>query len=289
MPRVALATYNKLPELSPDDQLFRGALKERGVEALPAVWDDPAVDWCSFDAIIVRSCWDYHLRHDAFMRWIDARASEDVVVWNPPALLRWNSDKQYLRELEARGVPVVTTQWVEQGAATSLADIAASTGWREVVVKPAISASAHATWRASLPPSHEDAARFEREVVERTVLVQPLIEEVARDGELSLVFLGETFSHAVVKRPRSGDFRVQHEHGGSADLVDVSAEVIAQAANALAAAPAPTLYARVDGCLVNDAFELMELELLEPSLFFMLAPHAAERMASLAISAIATT
>lgn len=286
MTQIALVTYDKLPDLSPDDQLFRAALERCGVDARATVWDDPAVDWAAFDAIIVRSCWDYYLRYEPFMRWIDQRAREDVVLWNPPALLKWNADKQYLRELEERGIPVVPTRWVERGAATSLADIAASTGWREAVVKPAISASAHSTWRVSLPPSEEDSLRFDREVALRTVLVQPLLEEVARDGELSLVFLGETFSHAVIKRPKPGDFRVQHEHGGSAELVSASDEVIAQAAAALAGAPAPTLYARVDGCIVNDAFVLMELELLEPSLFFSLEPDAANRMASLVSSAI---
>jgi len=285
---LALVTYDKLPLLSPDDQLVRAALERRGVRAEPVVWDDPSVEWARFDAIVVRSCWDYHLRYEQFMRWIDARAAEDVVLWNPPSLLHWNSDKRYLRELEERGVAVVPTCWVERGSHATLAEICAIMGWTDLVVKPAVSASAHSTWRA-LPSRQADAERFTREIGQGTVLVQPLVEQVARDGELSLVFLGESFSHAVVKRPKPGDFRVQHEHGGSADLVRVSDEVIEEAARALSAAPASTIYARVDGCLVDGGFVLMELELLEPSLFFSLAPAAAERFAELLSNAIATT
>jgi len=274
-PRIALVTCQKLPELSPDDQVLQAALRRLGADAEGMVWDDPNVDWAGFDVAVVRSTWDYHLRLDDFRAWIDARERDGSRVQNHPAVLRWNAEKTYLAELERRGVPVVPTAWVPQGSSLGLGDVADISGWNDIVVKPIVSASAHGTWRASAPFDGETEHRFRDELRTRSLMVQPMLREVAEHGELSLMFIGGRFSHAVRKLPRAGDFRVQREHGGSATLVEPEAEIVRAAARALASSPAPTLYARVDGCDVNGRFLLMELELLEPSLFFTCSPAAA--------------
>ena len=274
-PHIALVTCQKLPDLSPDDRVLQAALGREGAVAAGVVWDDRGVDWSAFDVAVVRSTWDYHLRLDDFRQWIDARERDRSHVLNRPIVLRWNSEKTYLAELERAGVPVVPTAWVPKGSSLGLREVSDVSGWREIVVKPIVSASAHGTWRTRVPFAPDSERRFREELHVRSLMVQPLLPQVAEHGELSLMFIGGRFSHAVRKRPRVGDFRVQREHGGSATLVQPGDAIIDAAARALAASPASTLYARVDGCEVDDTFLLMELELLEPSLFFTVAPAAA--------------
>jgi len=280
-PSIALATYAALPTLADDDRLLVDALAQRGARAVPAVWDDATVDWRAFDAVVIRSCWDYHLRLAEFTAWLDRLQALGVVVCNPPDVLRWNADKTYLRALAASGVRVVPTAWVPRGDQRTLRHVLQSAGWDDAVVKPTISASAWQTWRTSRAAADDHEPRYRALVAHGDALVQPFVDAVVRDGEWSIVFLGGAFSHAVRKRPRDGDFRVQSEHGGSADAEAPPPHVLDAAARALGASPAGgrSLYARVDGCMVDGAFQLMELELLEPSLFLAADPAAAGRLA----------
>jgi hypothetical protein len=265
--RVALATYKALASLSRDDQLVLPELALRRVVGVPAVWDDPDVRWASFDAVVIRSCWDYHTRPDAFREWIDRVRDAGVSIWNPPAVLHWNIEKTYLRELVARGLSVVPTRWIERGSGARLATVLEEEGWIEAVVKPVVSASAENTWRTSSERASADEARFSNLVAREGVMVQRFVQPVQTEGEWSLCFFGGEFSHAVLKRPVPGDFRVQSEFGGTRSKVTPDPALIAEASAVLAAAPERCLYARVDGCVVEGAFWLMELELLEPSLF----------------------
>ena len=156
-------------------------------------------------------------------------------------------------------------------------------------MKPAVSGGAHRTWRAS-PGEPADEARLSAMAGDGTVLIQPLVDEIERDGEWSLIFFDGRFSHAVIKRPRSGDFRVQKEHGGTVEPIVPSASIIADAARAIAAASAAgetPLYARVDGCVVDGTLMLMELELLEPELFLRTDAAAGDRLASALLARLA--
>jgi glutathione synthase/RimK-type ligase-like ATP-grasp enzyme len=276
---VALVTCAAYPQLSNDDRLLLPALSEAGFEPVARVWDDPAESWASHAAVVVRSCWDYHHRPVEFHAWLDRLSDEGARVFNPVSLLRWNSDKRYLRDLADAGIEVIPTAWVEHRDEASLAELAGARGWRHVVVKPSVSATAFETWRAGPEVTGEDEQRFRRLTGERPALVQPYLPDIER-GELSLVFLGGQYSHAVLKRPRAGDFRVQTDFGGTVEPIRPDDQVVASGARVLAAAPSPTLYARVDLCLVNGRAQLMELELLEPALFFAHEPDAAARFAS---------
>jgi len=281
--RVALVTYDGLPTVTADDQLLVDALAQRGVRAMPGVWSDPSVRWADYAAVVVRSCWDYFLRADEFYSWLARVEASDANVFNSVNVLRWNAEKTYLRELESRGVTVVPTHWLERGATTSLRDIRRVTGWSDLVVKPAVSGNAHETWRASPGNETADDTRLRTMTAAGRVMVQPLIDVVAEDGEWSLLFFDGTYSHAVLKRPRSGDFRVQVEHGGSVESIEPPAPIIAQASDVLRAAPSRhgevPLYARVDGCVVDGRLLLMELELIEPVLFLGSSSGAADRIA----------
>ncbi len=243
---IALVTWRGLPELAADDRLLRDALVRRGVDVRAVVWDDPGADWRSFDAIVIRSTWDYHKRLDEFRAWLDRM--DGLPLWNPPAVLRWNTHKSYLLDLQARGIAIVPTLLIPRG--------------QGFIVKPAVSATAF---------------RTERHETDCDVLVQPFVPEVVTDGELSFMFLGRRFSHAVRKRVASGDFRVQSEFGGSAEPFTPSPELIEQASHIASMLGEQWLYARID-CVVRDGrLLLMELEATEPSLF--LGAESAERFA----------
>jgi hypothetical protein len=278
--RVALATYRDLPQLNEDDRLLQSALGALGIAAAPAVWDSAEERWGDYQAVLVRSCWDYHRRLDEFLAWVAVLERAGTAVWNPVPLLRWNSHKRYLRDIAARGVPVVPTRWLGRGERIGLAQLLAELGWRDAVVKPAVSASAFATWRTSPATAAHDQAQLDRLLSAGDVMVQPLVAAVAAPGEWSLVFLGGQFSHAVLKRPAAGDYRVQWEFGGSAVSAVPGAHLVAAAERALAAAPGEALYARVDGVEEGGQLMLMELELIEPHLFFGWSTAAAARLAA---------
>jgi glutathione synthase/RimK-type ligase-like ATP-grasp enzyme len=283
MQQVAFVTYRGLPALSGPDRLAADALAAAGVQVTPACWDDESVRWTDFDAVVVRSTWDYWTRADEFGAWIDARGLDGTALWNPAPLLRWNMDKAYLLDLEAAGIPIVPTAWARRGQ--SLAGVLAQRGWDRAVVKPCVSGSGAGTWVVQGAPTAAQESALARTVAAGGAMVQPFVAQVVDPGEWSLVFLGGRFSHAVVKRPARGEFRVQIEHGGSADAAVPPPHLVEAAQRVLAAVQHPWLYARVDGCEVDGRFLLMELEMLEPSLFLDRHPAAARRFAA----AIGTT
>lgn len=285
--RIALVTYSRLLDLSADDRLLVAPLAERGVHAEAAAWDDPVVEWGSYDALIVRSTWNYHTAIDAFRAWIDRIDALGVPTWNPPSILRWNASKTYLRDLAARGIDVVPTKWIDRGAGLNLRAVLGEAGWLDAVVKPAISASAYETWRVSaLNVAPGEEGRFRSLIAAGDVMVQPFLPELARHGEWSVMFVAGEFSHAVIKRPRSGDFRVQHEHGGSAEPRTPLAHVLATAGEIVSKAPGQWLYARVDGVEIGGSFVLVELEMLEPSMFLATDPRAPVRLADAIVRAV---
>lgn len=277
--RVALATCAAVPGLSPDDRLLPPALAARGIQAEPVVWDEPEAPWEAYDAVVVRSCWDYHHKADRFDQWTRRLEARRLPLWNPPDVLRWNARKTYLRELADAGVPVVPTRFVESAGGPELDAVLHEAGWRQVVVKPVVSASADETWRAERG-READGERFRRLVGRMPVMVQPFLPEIEREGEWSFCFFGGEYSHAVLKRPRPGDFRVQSDHGGVYHMADPPGELVGQAAAALRLAGRQTLYARVDGCVIDGELHLMELELLEPGLFLAVHPAAPDRFAA---------
>jgi len=278
--RLAFATWSKRPELTADDGRAAEALRRDGHRVEPVPWDAPGAAWAAFDAVLVRSVWDYHLRPAEFLLWVDAVEGTGTRLLNPPAVLRWNHHKSYLRDLALRGVEIVPTVWLPQGREADLGAVLAARGWSEAVVKPAVSASAHETWRISGAPSPDDRGRLQALLRRGEALLQPLLPEVRSPGEWSLVFFGGAFSHAMLKRPRAGDFRVQEELGGRAEPEAPPRHLVEQAARALAAAPAPCLYARVDGVERAGRLVLLELELIEPVLYFGAAAGAPERFAA---------
>ncbi len=278
---VALATYAEYPDLTPDDRILASALRRRGLDPVPALWDDPARDWAAYAAVLPRSCWDYHQRADRFERWLDALERSGARVINPVPMLRWNMRKTYLEDLRARGVPVAETVWVPAGSHTTLRAIADARGWGEMVVKPVVSASGYETWRVARADFAREGERFAAESAVRDLMVQPFLPGFTREGELSLTFLAGAYSHAVRKRPRPGEFRVHEEHGGSVTAAAAPPELVRLAADAVAAVPAPApLYARVDTVAAEGRHVVTELELIEPALYFGFGDGSADVLAA---------
>lgn len=277
--KVAFAISNEFPNLTDDDRLAANALDAMGIRVDPVLWDDPRADWASYAAVVIRSCWDYHTRAEEFARWLDAIEHAGVTLWNPADLVRWNMDKNYLSELQDLSVPVLPSVWLPRGAKVNLQHLMKEKSWPRAVVKPTVSAAADQT---SLIEA-QDAPAFQDEFAALSqkggVIVQEFADEIRSTGEWSLIFFGNEHSHAVVKRPQAGDFRVQRNYGGTAAAAQPPAHLLAQARQLLNLLEADLLYARLDGIERQGEFLLMELEIIEPHLFFEQDSQAPRRFA----------
>jgi glutathione synthase/RimK-type ligase-like ATP-grasp enzyme len=270
--RVAIVTFERLPNLSPDDQLLLRELARLGLAVEAVIWSDGSVDWSKFSSIVIRSCWDYHHRHEAFLEWLTKIEALGLSIWNRPNLIRWNIDKIYLRALQEKGVRIPATVWVDQGNSVDVREVLRSQGWQRAVVKPRVSASGHRT----LLVGEELGRQKQIDQVFHVSggLIQEFLDMVETEGEWSFLFFNKKYSHAVLKRPKSGEFRTQIEHGGSFDLAIPPRDYVEVAQIVINSIGGPLLFARVDGVPVAGKFTLMELELIEPYLFLSLAESA---------------
>jgi glutathione synthase/RimK-type ligase-like ATP-grasp enzyme len=256
---VVVATSQSLTQLPPDERALLASLDELGIRAGAEIWSSADVDWSRFDAVVVRSCWDYHLRVEEFLRWIGHLQERNIPVINPPELIRWNIDKRYLEELSRKGIAIPDTIWLASSEHVNLADTCREHCWDTAVVKPLISASAYRTER-------------KREgVVHGPLMIQEYLPEIESEGEWSLVYFSGGFSHAVKKQVSDGDLRVQSEYGGTAALEIPPPNVLQAAEAAMSALPDMPVFARVDMVEHGGSVLLMELELIEPELFVTLA------------------
>jgi len=277
-----------------EDRLVVEALQNVRLEAERVAWCDPEVDWASASACLFRTTWDYFDRWPEFSQWL-AQTSTVTSLLNAPPILNWNLDKHYLGDLANAGCNVVPTRFVKKGIEGRLEAFAAEHGWREVVIKPAIAGAAVDTYRIHLddgscaPSSGLETEELWASLVEKQdMLIQPFLADVVEAGELSLIWMDGEVTHAVRKRARKGDFRVQDDHGGTVTSHRPSADELAFARSAMRACqahcqaqgwPLP-LYARVD--MVRDphgAWAVSELEMVEPELWFRFCPEAADTLA----------
>ena len=282
---VAFVTYRRIPELTDDDSLVAEALADHNIRTDAVCWDDETANWLKYGAIVIRSTWDYHLRIAEFRAWIDRLAAMGARLWNPPDVLRWNSDKRYLLSVGTENLRPPPTVVFDKGSCVALEDFLQSRGWDEVVVKPTISADGFSTERTTLDSAEDDQPLLDAMLTRSDVMVQPIVPQIRTQGELSLMFFGGAFSHAVSKRPTGGEFRVQERLGGIISLVDVAPSIVDRAEALLKSAVARSLYARVDVVETPERLVLMEIELVEPSLFLHHAPESADAFARAIISA----
>jgi glutathione synthase/RimK-type ligase-like ATP-grasp enzyme len=279
--RCAFLTLDDPSGFVIDDELAYPPLAELGWEVEAVPWRRPGVGWGRFDAVVIRSPWDYQDDPAGFLAVLAAIERSGAPLYNGLELVRWNLDKTYLRELEAGGVATVPTVWRDRLGPGGLGRLFDAVGAGEMVVKPTVGANADGAFRLDRRAAAERAGEVETYFAARPLMAQPFVRAVVDEGEFSLFFFDGAYSHGVLKTPRAADFRVQEEHGGLIRPVEATGALLGAGEAAIRPLGPPPLYARAD--LVRsddgDGFRLMELELVEPSLYLRMHPEAPGRFA----------
>ena len=268
---IAFLSTDDLSGHVSDDHLAVAPLRKLGWSVEFVSWR-VSLDWRQFSAVVIRTPWDYTADAEAFLSQLQIIEESSTPLANSLSTVRWNLDKTYLRELSTVGLSVVPTRWLTGVSQRELEHCAKQFQAQELVIKPQLGAGAKDTLR--LKPSQFDD-QLAKLYAQRPVMIQPFLEQIVSEGEYSLFFFAGSLCHTINKRPATGDFRVQEEHGGIITAVEPSAKMIAIATEIIHALPEKPLYARVDLVRFQDSFVLMELELVEPSLYLRMSPQAA--------------
>ncbi len=278
MRKIAFLSMDDLSDFVTDDELSIGPLKELGVEVHTISWRAKSVRWEEYSMVIVRSTWDYQKDLPSYLdvlREIDSR----TVLANPLSIMEWNADKSYLRELEAKGAGIVPTVW-----GNTISGLEVFSEWfnhfqsDEIVIKPTVSANADDTFR--LQRDSNSFTEVIKTFANRSYMVQPFVESIVDEGEYSLFYFNGEYSHTILKTPEIGDFRVQEEHGGLIQATPITNSIANAGQRIMDILGEKPLYARVDLVrMQDDEFALMEIELIEPALYFRTDANSAERFA----------
>lgn len=276
MRRCCFLSMDDLGHYVADDELAVPPLGELGWDVQTISWRDKTVDWNDFEIVVIRTPWDYQREPDAFLEVLGKIDASRARLENDKSIVEWNLNKTYLRDLENKGVNIVPTIWKEKGITqTDVQDWLAHFDTPEVVIKPTVSATAEFTYRLSgFDPELTDI------FVNREYIVQPFMPNIVSEGEFSLFYFDGEYSHTILKTPKPRDFRVQEEHGGIITAVAPSAKLLETAREVFEFISPVPLYARVD--FVRDArdnFAVMELELIEPALYFRMDDGSPARFA----------
>jgi glutathione synthase/RimK-type ligase-like ATP-grasp enzyme len=281
MKRCAFLTFENPAGFVIDDPLAYQSLRDLGwhLESIP--WQRSGIVWSAYDAVVIRSTWDYVERFEAFLAVLSAIEGSGARLFNSLDLVRWNMRKTYLRDLADRGVPIVPTVWRERLRSGELMSLFEELGSKEAILKPVVGAGAEGAFRVDKLTAPQLAASIETCYANRALMAQPFLPAVIAEGEFSLFYFNGVYSHAVLKTPKATDFRVQEEHGGHIRAVEADADLRAAGEAALRALGEAPLYARADFVRSDDgaSFWLMELELIEPSLYLRMDEEAPSRLA----------
>lgn len=265
--KAALLSTDNLQNFFTYDKLLIEPLKTFGWYAEEISWRNENVNWNDYDAVIVRSTWDYQNDSEKFVSVLEKinRASH---LENNLELMKWNMNKNYLFDLDQKGVKIVDTIWENNFNPKLAPKYFEKLNTEEIIIKPNISANADNTFRLTREKLNKNLQLLENIFAEREFMVQPFLKNIIEEGEYSLFFFNGKFSHSVLKKPKENDFRVQEEHGGNIQPLKVNTELISIAENIIKQLFTVPLYGRVD--LVRNTqneFAIMELELIEPSLY----------------------
>lgn len=279
MHRIAFLTMHDPTGFVIDDELAVLPLARRGIKVETIPWDRPSVDWRQYALVVVRSPWDYPHHAERFLGVLEDIERLGVRLENGSEIARWNLQKTYLRDLAARGIEIVPTFWREGLARGELVPLFEELRSPEGVIKPVVGANAQGAWRLDAARARELAPEIEAFFAERPLMMQPFERGIVEEGEYSMMYLNGAHSHSILKAPKAGDFRVQEEYGADIRLITPEPALLAAGDAAIAAIGQKLLYARADFVRSGDAFRLMELELIEPSLYLRIDPGAPDRFA----------
>lgn len=275
MRRCCFLTMDSLAGYVSDDELAVEPLRELGWNVSFVSWRAADVDWNSYKAVIIRTPWDYQDDPDRFLQTLKRIDASSACLENPLPLVEWNLNKRYLRNLEDKGIRIVPTCW---GRGTFTRERFSE--WKielcsdELIIKPAISATAQDTYRVA-----DYDPYIAEKFADRDYLAQPFVQAIVDEGEYSLFYFNSEYSHTILKSPQRGDFRVQEEHGGIISSVKAEPEMLETAMQINSALGTVPLYSRIDLVRLGDGFSLMELELIEPALYFRMDPGSPRRFA----------
>lgn len=279
--RIAFLTMAETDGHAIDDDLVVAPARELGLEIECVAWDRKGVDWGSYELVVVRSTWDYMERSAEFLETLEVIQRTAGKLENDLELMRWNLDKRYLCDLAERGVPTIPTLWRDRLAPGELSSLLDELGTESMVVKQVVGAGAIGSWYVTRSDIGGLRAEVEAHYRDRALMAQAFVESVRTEGEYSLIFIGGELSHTLLKTPKHGDYRSQEEYGSRLQRVDAEADLRLAAERVLRGLLAAPLYARVDLLRADDGngFQLIELELVEPSLYLRIDPEAPSRMA----------
>ena len=280
MKRCAYLTMDCLGDFVAYDELTKAPLMRLGWKVNDIPWRRTGVDWDEYDAVVIRTPWDYQRDPELFLKLLARIDRSRPQLHNGLDIVRWNIKKTYLRDLEDRGVPVVPTLWSRDLSEQRILELHEQLGTEQFVIKPLIGATADDTLRLHRGQSSSETQQAIEIFRDRPFLAQPFVDSVVEVGEFSLFYFAGEYSHAILKSPAEGDFRVQEEHGGQIQSTIADTELLDAGAAAMTAIDTILLYARVDLVRLPDGTPaIMELELIEPSLYFAYNERSPQRFA----------
>ncbi|WP_284652370.1 ATP-grasp domain-containing protein [Flavobacterium terrisoli] len=265
--KIALLTCKKFPDLYDTDQLLIPELAKHGVIATATVWDNPTIIWTDFDYLIFRNTWDYFEKEEQFNAWLDYIQSSEIKTLNAIEIIQKNKHKFYLRDLENQGIKILPTVFIDRTTSLDLANIIPE-NWSKAVLKPAYSGGSYLTEVFEIAQLEQINTLYQPIAAEKELLLQKFMPEIVTEGETSFIFFNKKFSHCVNKKPANGDFRVQIQFGGNYSAIQPTQDLIHQAQKVVNTFKEKLLYARVDGIVIDNQLYLMEVECIEPDLYF---------------------
>ena len=260
-----------------NDTLLFEPLKAKGWLAEEVSWRKPDVDWNDYDVVIIRTAWDYQTDVTAFKACLQNIEASSAQLHNSLSIVEWNISKNYLKELQNQGINIVPTWWCDAFSHTKLQTRLKHFDTSETVIKPLVSANSDHTYRLTSEKLEEQAEYLSTVFAEREFMAQPFLTGIVEEGEYSLFYFAGHYSHSILKQPAKNDFRVQEEHGGQLSSIQPCKEMLTTARHCLAALPEDVLYARIDLVRHQNEFAVMEIELIEPSLYFNMDAESPQR------------
>lgn len=278
--RCVFLTTSDLEDFHVYDNLVLEPLANYGWQVDEIPWKQTDVNWDQYDLVVIRSTWDYQEQPEAFTQCLQQIEASKAELQNSLALVEWNINKGYLKDLSSRQVPIVPTIWQDTFNSQRILDSFTHFDATEIIIKPLVSANADFTYRLDKRTFSALESELSQVFDSRAFMIQPFLNAVVDEGEYSLFYFSGKYSHCILKQPASGDFRVQEEHGGRLTSVKPNKDLRAHGDKALSALPECPLYARIDLIRTAEGFALMEVELIEPSLYFNMDKKSAQRFAN---------
>ena len=274
-----LKTNTYISNVLREDELVINALKEKNLSVVKKDWNDSIFDWETTRSILFRSTWDYFDKFELFKKWFNKTKNKCLMI-NSTETIEWNIDKHYLLDLQEHQIPIPNSEFIKRGSSIDLSLLMQKKNWNEIVVKPTISGAAKNTYRLKKKEIIQFGPIWEKLIYKEDFIVQEFQNNVISEGEVAMIVIGGKFTHAVLKKAKEGDFRVQDDFGGSIAIYNPSEEMVKLAEKCTRILTPIPSYARVD-IIWDNLMELAvsELELIEPELWFRLNPNAAQKLA----------